>query len=869
MEIEAIVQELNRRLAAPLPEFHKRHVIFWRDEDQEFLDQLFELQLILPAKFVQLKGNNNFEVKKLLEHDDVDSNYVVYDPLRYDKKEDDWLLNLRLLSEEFRSDLVTMWIHEMKLSSAPPIYETIKTNRKFFNAKDRRDKIVALHKQLDDPGKVCRAILAVLCGINSIASSDILKAVILGGIDQDKNEIFLKIQNYSMVNFFWERMAETGFHAENPNLHDFARYLILTATAQTLPKEHLLGLEDHYSPHKQYQGICYDILSEWLHKNEGKEQIHKIICQIENELHLRNRIAEIPINDLLRTESLPCIDDCILLQAFKEVKDKSLLPDELKAIVAKRRTMAWYNLNKSYYEGAWQCAEMLVFHQEHGHGFHTVDAKKLWQEYTDDYCRMDTFYRKYHLAFKKTIASPNPYLDDQFKGVTDFVEGIYSNWYLTNLGDCWAKACQDDLREKGKIADVPQQEDFYQSHIEHAENKVYVVISDGLRYEVAAQAAEELRRNTQSEVTLDSCQAIFPTVTKFGMAALLPHQELSITQGANGVSVLADGVSSESTNREHILQKKNPSSVALQFSQIRTMKRAERLNLVRGKEVIYIYTDSIDKAGHSSPSDVFDACEVAINDIADAVRMIVNDFCAHHIFITSDHGFLYTYHALQEEEKIDKGISSAQAVEVDSRYLITTPDAKPEHMLPIYFMHGKTDYSAFAPRENIRIKKQGGYTNYIHGGVSPQEMIVPVIYYHFLRNSNRGYREHPERYDTMPVSIQLVSSSRKISNMMFNLSFYQKEPVGDNRAAATYLLYFIDSEGQKISDEQKVIADKTDMNEQKRISRCVFNLKSMEYRSTDKYYLVIADASGVQPPRKEEFQINLVFASDSFGFFTE
>jgi hypothetical protein len=43
----------------------------------------------------------------------------------------------------------------------------------------------------------------------------------------------------------------------------------------------------------------------------------------------------------------------------------------------------------------------------------------------------------------------------------------------------------------------------------------------------------------------------------------------------------------------------------------------------------------------------------------------------------------------------------------------------------------------------------------------------------------------------------------------------------------------------------------------------------MEYRSTDKYYLVIADASGVQPPRKEEFQINLVFASDSFGFFTE
>ena len=869
MEIDAIVQELIRRLAAPLPEFHKRRVIFWRDEEEEFRDQLFEIKLTLPANLVELNGKNNFAVKKTLEYDDVDSNYVVYDPLHYEKKEDDWLLNLRLMSEEFRSDLVTMWIGEMKLSNAMPVYETVKKNRKFFNAKDRRDKIVALHKQLDDSGKLCRAILAVLCGINSISPNDILKAVILGGIDQDRNEIYQEIQKYSLADFFWERMAETGFHAETPNLQDFTRYLILTATAQTLPKEHLLGLEEHFSPHKQYQRICYDILSEWLHKAEGKDQIHKIVCQIQNELHLRNRMAEIPINELLQTETLPCIDECILFQAFKEIRDKSLLPDDLKDIVSKRRTMAWYDQNVNYYEGAWQCAEILSFHHEHSHGFHTVEAKKLWQEYTDDYCRMDAFYRKYHLAFKKTIASPNSYLDDQFKAVTDVIEGIYSNWYLTNLGECWAKACQDDLRVKGKIADIPQQEDFYQAHIEHAENKVYVVISDGLRYEIAVQVAEELRRNTQSEVALDSCQAIFPTVTKYGMAALLPHQELTVIKGANGISVLADGMSTESTNREQILQKKNPLSVALQFSQIRTMKRAERLNLVRGKEVIYIYTDSIDKAGHSSPSGVFDACEEAIRDIAEAVRMIVNDFCAHHIYITSDHGFLYTFHALQEEEKVDKGVFSEQAVEVDSRYLITTRDAKPEHMLPICFMHGKTDYTAFAPRENIRIKKQGGYTNYIHGGASPQEMVVPVIYYHFLRNSIKGYREHPERYDTLPVSIQLVSSSRKVSNMMFSLSFYQKEPVSNNREAATYLLYFVDSEGQRISDEQKIIADKTDANEQKRTYRCVFNLKSMEYRSTDKYYLVIADESGVQPPRKEEFQINLVFASDSFGFFTE
>lgn len=46
--------------------------------------------------------------------------------------------------------------------------------------------------------------------------------------------------------------------------------------------------------------------------------------------------------------------------------------------------------------------------------------------------------------------------------------------------------------------------------------------------------ADQLRRETQSKVTLESRQGIFPTITKFGMAALLPHKELSVQQKANG-----------------------------------------------------------------------------------------------------------------------------------------------------------------------------------------------------------------------------------------------------------------------------------------------------------------------------------------------
>ena len=52
------------------------------------------------------------------------------------------------------------------------------------------------------------------------------------------------------------------------------------------------------------------------------------------------------------------------------------------------------------------------------------------------------------------------------------------------------------------------------------------------------------------------------------------------------------------------------------------------------------------------------------------------------------------------------------------------------------FLDGKSDFDGFAPRESIRIKMNGGGMNFVHGGISLQEMVVPVIEYHYLRNDS-------------------------------------------------------------------------------------------------------------------------------------
>lgn len=53
------------------------------------------------------------------------------------------------------------------------------------------------------------------------------------------------------------------------------------------------------------------------------------------------------------------------------------------------------------------------------------------------------------------------------------------------------------------------------------------------------------------------------------------------------------------------------------------------------------------------------------------------------------------------------------------------------------FVDEKSGFAAFAPRENVRIKMSGGGLNFVHGGISLQEMVVPVIDYQFLRNASK------------------------------------------------------------------------------------------------------------------------------------
>ena len=119
--------------------------------------------------------------------------------------------------------------------------------------------------------------------------------------------------------------------------------------------------------------------------------------------------------------------------------------------------------------------------------------------------------------------------------------------------------------------------------------------------------------------------------------------------------------------------------------------------------------------------------------------------------------------------------------------------------------------------------------------------------------------------DTHPAQIMLVSMVQKITNLITSMDFIQSEPVSDVIKATSYKVFFISEDNEKISNECIYVADKKDIDPQKRIFRLRFNFKNKQYDKTKRYYLVAYDEKNDLEVLRHGVVMDIAFAND-FGF---
>ena len=319
---------------------------------------------------------------------------------------------------------------------------------------------------------------------------------------EDPGKVPVTIGHLMMNRLEEEELSDPSEYIQSRKGVDFIpSSMMLSAVDSKLRMEFLAGLDSFISsPH---QAFCYDFVSDWLY-DEDAEALLEIARAVEEECKLPQRFMKLEVSDLVDTEIFPCLDEVMLIKLMTEIGDHIIDVDVIRGTVEKRRTCVNYASFQNYYEGILQVANMQAFYKEHITGFHSAAAKDVWKEYTSEYYQMDTYYRLFHVSYGESLKDYHSELHDLFGSVMEKVEGLYKNWFLGQLGGNWQTVCSEELAKYGRILEVPQQTDFYKNRIDSADSRVFVVISDALRYEVAATLSEQLRRETQADVKLQS-----------------------------------------------------------------------------------------------------------------------------------------------------------------------------------------------------------------------------------------------------------------------------------------------------------------------------------------------------------------------------
>ena len=271
----------------------------------------------------------------------------------------------------------------------------------------------------------------------------------------------------------------------------------------------------------------------------------------------------------------------------------------------------------------------------------------------------------------------------------------------------------------------------------------------------------------------------------------------------------------------------------------------------------YIYHNQIDARGDklNTENEVFNACEEAIEEIHTMIKRLTSANNTRFI-ITADHGFIYKRDKLAESDKIT-GFDKVNTA-IGRRYILSNEriHINGVEMVTLGDVLGNKDERIIAtPIGSDVFKVSGGGQNFVHGGVSPQEVIIPVI-------EVKTNKYHTE---TKAVGIALVSLVRKITNLSTNLDFIQSDPVTDVNKETIYKVFFITDDNEKISNENTYVADNKDNDASKRVFRLRFTFKNKQYDRNRKYYLVAYDEKNALEVIRHEVQMDLAFVDD-FGF---
>ena len=821
MDIKQIQDKLNEMLSGT-----GRRLVFWYDDDASYEDSIHDIVLADGAKLWIVTQDNWFETKLQIEVRDPESSYLLYAPFPRPDDRGNYLADIFYYSQHFYSDRLIQLMGELGIPAS--CQDEVKRFRKFWTA-GNTEKFRKLGIEEMTKDKLRLGIMCVLAGVRTLSFDELLRKVVLAGTEE--NDILKKMQSLQIDGVFWTLCENNlGYKDPTPTIPELLCTMIVTYM-DTVTGGNIPDVWKTFLSARQNDAVVF--VKNLMNNSETSAFYDDFARKKSTELNAAQMIRQIRMEHILECDALEDFDENLLSWMIAKIED-NMLDEKIAGLgipqICQERIKPYYHYND-------------VFGMRYrmiGHAWHVLKGVSLQtfkptltevvKDYTEDTYQIDRHYRKFYYymdAVGMTVETEK---------LRDLVENFYTNKYLTDFSYKWNQILTD---EAYKSYTGNRQERFYHDFVrpfmkeDRRGGKVFVIISDGMRYECGRELYENLELDEKCSARMDHMLGVLPSETTLGMAALLPNDEIQVDSDLN---ITIDGMKcgNSTADRQKILQARVPRSVCVDFDRLMNAKQSELRSLLQDKDVVYIYQNQIDQRGEGgrSENEVFNACQEAVREIQTLIHRLTGYVSATRFLITADHGFIYKRDKLTESDKIT--IDKSDIPKTNYRYLLSESSYQRNDALTsrsLAYLSALNRCFVTTPKGTDIIKKQAGGMNYVHGGSSLQEMIVPVIKVVTAKG----------RQDTGFVNVEISSFLSHITNTEFKLDFMQMTPVTDKNKPRRLVAFFIDENGKKISFEVPIIANIREKDASKRLITEKFTLRSGRYRAGQEYYLVLAD----------------------------
>ena len=706
LNLKQITDKLNSEFTGEV-----RKLVFWYDANAEFVDDVDTMELV-NAKVLHLEPDNQFYTKYFLECVDTTTNYLVYAPFAKPAIRENHLADTIKYSKEFFADRASLLTLDLGIDER--YKSVIQHYIKFFGEKKRTQAFYDLELETFNRNTIEIALMSVLCKCKTPSYEEVLRTV-LTDAGFENNPYLAEFKKYDLLDAFWRQAQDVfGYADEKPTLEKFTMTMFVTYAAKVIPADMPAAWKSFIS-FKSGNVIAFidNLMNSYIYGDRFDEISKMIYDSLKADAEFR----KIPVEALVSCGIFAGIDELLIEWATErlELEDvaaklgDTTIPQLTKQ--CRQRHFGKHYANEYFVlQNAWNIISGSQYAP-------SASLNEMVKNYTSELYKMDRYYRYFYYYLDK--------LEDvtRFDKLKELVENIYANEYLVKICTNW----NDLFSTERESLWITKQPDFFSRNVNYAKDQLVVIISDALRYEVGMTLLEKLQADEKCTATMKTMASTLPSITQYGMAALLPHRTLELTED---YTVLVDGQKTDTLEqRQAILQKYKPDGICIQYDDIKNMTIADMKVYFAWKPVTYIYHNQIDARGDNpkTENEVFDACEEAVKELHNLIRRMTSANKTNFI-ITSDHGFLYRRRKLTESDKI---IPEAENVEaVGRRYLLSQSAITSAGVASIEIgtmMQASDNRKVTYPVGADVFKTPGSGMNYVHGGCSPQEMLIPLI----------------------------------------------------------------------------------------------------------------------------------------------